>query len=133
MRQTHGWDLFWKVNILRDGALPLLYRAFHVYIANLLTQIGLRIDQPNQPIFHLQDHICAFSHILEQRANSLDRERATTGYRLATSYHHTVPREYVRSRRIRAQVHMLEDEQIVPVLGFAVRKRIIAWDGSAVT
>ena len=79
---TYGRNLLWQRDILRNCDLALLDRTLQVHIRDLLTQIGLCVDQTNQAILDLDVHVCAFLHICEKCSYSFDGEVSSTVYTL---------------------------------------------------
>lgn len=80
---THGRDLGWQLDILYDLGLPLLDRAAHIHILDLLAEIGLRVDKSYQPVLDLQNNICALPDIFKHGPDRFDGERAAPVGKLA--------------------------------------------------
>jgi hypothetical protein len=76
---THGRNLPRQCNFLRNRPLSLLDRAVKVYIRDLLTEIGLRVDEFDQAVLDLQNNVRALADVLQEGTDCFEGEILASG------------------------------------------------------
>jgi hypothetical protein len=74
-------DLLGDVNRLLNAEDALLNRTFQIGLLSLLAEIGLGIDETDQPILDNQVNVCAFLDGLEYSAGCANDELGATKFR----------------------------------------------------
>lgn len=76
--RTYGRNLLGKVNVLGQLHRALLQRALEIDILEVLTQVGLLVDDADQTVLDLQVNLCALLDILRQDSRGLDGQSDAT-------------------------------------------------------
>jgi hypothetical protein len=77
--KTYIWNLIRQFNILGDNSLALLDRAFHIHVLDLVANRCLGVDEADQAVLDLQDHICTLLDPLLEGTDGFDGEGLATG------------------------------------------------------
>ena len=72
--ETYGRNLPRQRDLLCNRLLPFLDWAVEIYIWDLLTETGLRIDEFDQAVLDLEDDVRALINVFEEGTDCFDRE-----------------------------------------------------------
>ncbi len=95
---AHRWDLARQLDGLGDGQQALLDGALEVDVLDLLAQVRLRADKPDQAVLDLQVDVGALLDSFVDLADGLDNELMTTGKRLSASRPQQAAASHLRFR-----------------------------------
>lgn len=77
-RRIYRRNVARQIHVLRERHGPLLQRARHIHVLDLITEVRFLIYQLDETIFHLQLDLGALLDIFGERSFGVDRERFST-------------------------------------------------------